>query len=436
VDSSKGSRHRRGLGVLGLLAATCALVAAGCGSSDSNTSSSAAPASTGSASTGSSTAASGGDKTPIKFGMIAPLANPIFSMEASIAGAKSAIRAINADGGINGHPIELIVCNDKNDPNESTKCARQMIDEKVVATVGSQSLAGTLITPILNKAGIPQVGTAPLAPSEAASPNMWPYFMGQNDSIGGAAWIGTTGSKVSFTSVDNPSAFAYLPQFQALIKANGGSFVNKVKVPATQGDYSPIVEAAQASGANAIDIQLGLQQTKQLVDAAVKDEAPFKYYMMAAENNGLLNSYPVPFRDKLVYFSAFPPPTSTAPGVTKLKADLAAELASGDKDATEDRIDDYLQAGWLAPYAIKAIMADKGDDITAASLQSALESAKDVDMMGMIPPWTPSTPGPEFAKKLGNTAVTAIGFKDGKAVALSGPTTYEQAAKGDIQPPA
>jgi ABC-type branched-subunit amino acid transport system substrate-binding protein len=423
MTSSNGTRRRRGLSVLGFLTLALALVAAGCGSDKKSSSST---------SSGSAATANSADKSPIKLGMIAPLGSPAFSMEQAVAGAKSALRGINASGGINGHPLELTVCNDKNDPNESTKCARQMIQNKVVATIGSQSLAGGLIAPLLNKAGIPQVGTAPLTPKEAASPNMWPFFMGQNDSIGGAAFMGTLKAKASYTAVDDPSAFAYLPVFTQLLEGNGGKFVNQVKVSPTQGDFSPIVQSAQANGADTADLQLGLQQAKQFVDAAQKSGAKFKYYMMAAENNGFLNSYKPPFRDKLVYFSAFPPPTATAPGVALLKKDLAAEKASGNADATEARIDDYMQAGWLAPYAIKEIMGT--NPITAQSLQAALEKATDVDLMGMQPPWTPSKPGPDFAKKLSNTAVTAIGFKNGKAVALSGPTTYEDAKAGNFAP--
>jgi len=55
------------------------------------------------------------------------------------AAAKAFAAEQNAQGGIKGHPIQVLACNDKNQPNEATKCARQAISEKVAAMVGGSA---------------------------------------------------------------------------------------------------------------------------------------------------------------------------------------------------------------------------------------------------------------------------------------------------------
>ena len=52
---------------------------------------------------------------------------------------RAAARAINAAGGVNGHPLVVDSCNDQGDPNLSATCARKMVSDHVVATFGDIS---------------------------------------------------------------------------------------------------------------------------------------------------------------------------------------------------------------------------------------------------------------------------------------------------------
>ena len=55
------------------------------------------------------------------------------------------------------------------------------------------------------------------------------------------------------------------------------------------------------------------------------------------------------------------------------------------------------------------------DSITKESVIQALKTAKDVDLMGLAPPWTPSTPGFSFFGSVSNHFVYISHF-DGKNV--------------------
>ena len=59
----------------------------------------------------------------VKLGVIAP-EGVSTNYPGSQAAAKAAIAGLNARGGLSGHPVELVYCNDKGDPNIATQCAR------------------------------------------------------------------------------------------------------------------------------------------------------------------------------------------------------------------------------------------------------------------------------------------------------------------------
>ncbi len=70
-------------------------------------------------------------------------------------GASLAIEEINAQGGIAGHPLRLVVRDDANDPETAKAVDRELIEHGVVAIIGhmtsSQSVAAL---PVINEAGV------------------------------------------------------------------------------------------------------------------------------------------------------------------------------------------------------------------------------------------------------------------------------------------
>src|SRR5262245_26527655 len=100
--------------------ASVAITACSTGSSSSSGTSSASAAATGGTSASSATA-----KSPFKFFFLeTPLTGPD-----NAAGVKTAVAAINAAGGVDGHPLEYTTCSDNTDPNGATTCARQGISD-------------------------------------------------------------------------------------------------------------------------------------------------------------------------------------------------------------------------------------------------------------------------------------------------------------------
>ncbi|MGH2849530.1 MAG: ABC transporter substrate-binding protein [Solirubrobacteraceae bacterium] len=86
----------------------------------------------------STTGSAGATLSPIKVGAIVSETGPNPFVDWS-EGAKAFFKRLNAHGGINGHPVDLIYQDDKGDPTQTALLARQMVGEGVVAFVGSLS---------------------------------------------------------------------------------------------------------------------------------------------------------------------------------------------------------------------------------------------------------------------------------------------------------
>jgi branched-chain amino acid transport system substrate-binding protein len=87
-------------------------------------------------------------------------------------GAEIAVKRINEHAnGINGRPIELVVCGTDGTPESSASCANQMVDAGVVAVIEGGDLGSDAKVPILKDAGIPTLGTSTLGTGQSLNQN-------------------------------------------------------------------------------------------------------------------------------------------------------------------------------------------------------------------------------------------------------------------------
>lgn len=96
---------------------------------------------------------------PIKFGMLAPFSGSESAFGAYMEnGAKLAVSEINADGGLLGRDLELVVEDDACDATTAVSGANKLVTDGIVASVGGYCSGATLPTlPIFDEAGIPMV---------------------------------------------------------------------------------------------------------------------------------------------------------------------------------------------------------------------------------------------------------------------------------------
>ena len=77
------------------------------------------------------------------------------------------------------------------------------------------------------------------------------------------------------------------------------------------------------------------------------------------------------------------------PGLKQYFADMKA---SGKSDLSQAKLKTSDFSSWISTLAF--VNATKGvDSFSPATVIEALQTVKDVDLLGLAPPWTPSTPG-------------------------------------------
>jgi branched-chain amino acid transport system substrate-binding protein len=110
---------------------------------------------------------------PVKIGVIAPLTGSQADLGTGVVnGIKSAAKRINADGGVNGSRLELVIYDDRNSPDDGVSAARRLIYEDkvklIVGSIGSSVTAAVqqltmrervmLVTPVSMAPKLTQVG--------------------------------------------------------------------------------------------------------------------------------------------------------------------------------------------------------------------------------------------------------------------------------------
>ena len=86
-------------------------------------------------------------------------------------GGEAAAKYINENGGgINGHKIDLVLCNQQEDPASATKCINEFVEKKVAVIAVPLTAQGAVMLPIAARAGIPYVSQAPVSAVEMGAP--------------------------------------------------------------------------------------------------------------------------------------------------------------------------------------------------------------------------------------------------------------------------
>lgn len=126
-------------------------------------------------------------KSPIYIGEIVPLTGPeaIETGRLEQAGATLAVRQINAQDGINGYPLKVILADDQSTPPGAIAAFKRLSQaSKVAAILGSTfSRQAQALTPSIERAEIPMItgGTAPILTHEG---DPWVFRTQPNDTYG------------------------------------------------------------------------------------------------------------------------------------------------------------------------------------------------------------------------------------------------------------
>jgi ABC-type branched-subunit amino acid transport system substrate-binding protein len=320
---------------------------------------------------------------------------------------QASVDSINAAGGINGKKLVLQVCDAKASPNGAAACARDLVQAGVVADVGDATTWGESISPIFQAAGIPRVGPLALSAAEYNSPGNYPLNGGAVVMFqGGAIYAAESGAKsmfVLYTEAQGSSAI--LGFVKMAYAAHGIEDKGSVGIPPGSPDVASYVTKAMNSGADAVLTTFGPEMTQQVLKTAVQLGAKFRVATVAEALSDQVISAVGKDTDIIknaLLTSPFPPVTANDIAGIKLFNDQLDKAQSQYKDLkSENRA--HVFNSWMASTLFGEIAKTIQGDVTAKSMTLALKTVKDVDTLGVMPPWTPGAGGTLLANVANGT---------------------------------
>ena len=347
---------------------------------------------------GVATAADSASAPVVKVGMITALTGPIAANPGVKDALLASIAAFNKRGGVgtNHAKLEADICDTRGDANGEVDCARQMVDDGVVATLNDLTYNNPAgVVDILEKAAIPRIGVGGTDISEFGSSVSYPISAGVI-----AAYLGTAvgfkqdgAKKICLIRTDAPTGTTFKGFLQPSFTAIGIDIICDVAVATGATDYAPYIAELQHEDPDAVLISHSDSVTTQLIAAMAQLNAKIplggnpgsfapetlKKYSDITKGTVLSDSFPYPSQANVKNF----------PGLKQYFADMKA---SGKSSLSTANLKTSYFSPWISTLAFVNVTKNL-DNFTPATVVEALKTAKDVDLLGLTPPWTPSTPG-------------------------------------------
>ncbi|WP_338672086.1 ABC transporter substrate-binding protein [Streptomyces sp. SCSIO 30461] len=143
-------------------------------------------------------------REPVTVMTFAPEETRATNMPGMPALAQAYAKYVNALGGIDGHELRVLTCNEHNTGVGAAECARRAVREGAVAVVGSYSQHGRAFMPPLEAAGIPHIGGFGISDEEFSSYLSYPVNGGVAALLAGnGRQLAGSCRKVSLVRPDN-----------------------------------------------------------------------------------------------------------------------------------------------------------------------------------------------------------------------------------------
>jgi branched-chain amino acid transport system substrate-binding protein len=199
-------------------------------------------------------------KEPIRIGYLPALTGPSSSTGIGInRGVELAVKEINAAGGIDGRPIELVVRDTQSDPTKAVNGAAELAHgQKVSAVFGPLNSGESLaVVPLLARANVPELHTCFV--DSLTDPKKYPMCFrnaSTNQQIGDGANRYVVDvlkcKKVAVISDTTGYGTSCVNAYVPMLKAKGAEIVYQGNVDAANPDLTPEILRMRNAGAEAI----------------------------------------------------------------------------------------------------------------------------------------------------------------------------------------
>lgn len=329
---------------------------------------------------------SGGDDSTYQVGVLYDLSQTYsFIGEPALAGLKTAIHAINEDGGVAGRDLELVVKDDRSDPTVARTAYQELANEGVVAVVGPNASA-TLspVAPLAEQFKVPNLSLAAISDLHGeAQPYLYATGLHVAESARiDATWIDDTvgaDAKVAGLSLDTPSVAEFRESLEEVVPESGGELVANDVVAVDATDMSNAVLPIAEDDPDVLAVGLLGSQLPGVV-SNLRDrglDAPVINYFVASDD-ATFEAVDDPGFYAVRHFAE--PSETNNPGVADMVKDAEA---AGEEDGMTSA---YFTHGYVTGMLLAKALEDCGEDCDGEGLDTALSGIEDFDTNGLSGP--------------------------------------------------
>ncbi|MCW2621486.1 MAG: putative substrate-binding transporter protein component [Frankiales bacterium] len=345
------------------MASALGLSACGGGSDDA-----AAPASP--TTTATSTGAAAGSDVKAKLLVVGDFTSTIpFTVQEIAPMAKGVLKSFPN--------VRIDTCDAKGTAAGFLVCEQQAVSNKVAAVVLGFS-AGAQDQSVLTKAEIPVIGNG-----DAKSPNIYPSSESFSGYVALGAGLAETGcKKLGIVYLDGSD---FLVDYIKMgFEGKGGKEVARGAVPATAADLTPAVSKVTGAGAECVAVSQTPSGAAQALTALKQSGKKLTIGGISAIFSPQLITALGPLTEDLIVVDSALNPADDAQGLK----DAAATMTAVDPKA---KMTQQAVSAFVASKLVAAALPKVSGEVTNVSMKTALDGLRDVDMNGVIHPWS-STP--------------------------------------------
>jgi len=398
--------HRRSSLAAAAVAVIAVGVLAGCSSSSSSSSSSAAAPATSSAAAAPSSSGSAGavstsscgtkagvaaTGTPIPLGSI--VTDQTGTSFADIANmAQAYFSCVNANGGINGHPIKYYIEKEQTNASQIASLSKQLVQtDHVVGIVGNTSIIECSVDHSYWEGQGYYIIDSGIAPECYSTSNSAAVNMGPRYSSDGAVQYAITQhpSKIVFDQANVPGTTYIAAGPNAIAKAANVPIIDKTATPPVADANSVAIDLVSSAGKDgAVVLNFTPPDALSILSAAQKlnIEGNVKLWACSTPCNTdfLAKSLGPKWNGKIFVNAELTPPDGTNTPTMNLYKAILSQYGS----AVTGGIGSFSQMGFVeAELMVKALESVTGD-YTVSSVNAAIKGLKDVNTGMLCQQWT------------------------------------------------
>jgi branched-chain amino acid transport system substrate-binding protein len=329
-------------------------------------------------------------KEPIIIGTAAPFTGPIAYIGQDIIRALTlAAEELNAEGGIAGHPVQVVACDEDAAVEQAVACARRLVEQDKVTLIIGMGFSGAVLAsqPILEGYEVIDLESTASAKvltdsSGTAGGNIWFFRAGPHDgmmAMGLADYIAADVATISFLIANTEQGRGIVEQMQPLLDERGVEVLSVDYFETGQPDYRPVITKIKALNPEALftnheagDGNIFIRQYRELGMTA----PIFERGSMVSEEFLENTADDLSLGEGII--SAAQTSTLMDPGFEQRYLTRWGEMPH------MHGVGLYASLKWIIPVAVEAAIEETGE-ITSSSIRDALQQISvDVPMLGHV----------------------------------------------------